>query len=417
MNIFWVSLGVVFMSGSAAVVGNFTYLRKRALIGDAISHAILPGVCLAFLLFQSKAPLVLLGGAVLSGLIALFVIEKLVDKTRLKADAAMALVLSSFYGLGILLLTAIQQSGNAAQAGLDQFLFGKAAAMNAVDVQTFGLFSILLLLIVASLFYAFRMLVFDRDYAAARGINVKVLEGTLSLLTVVAIALGIQAVGVVLMAALLIAPAAAARFWTYDLKWMIVLSAVLAIFSGLVGVWISYLLPRMPTGPWIVSVLSVLSIGSVLLGTRKGMIARTIRLKRHRRKMLHENILKCFYQLGEKKKDFKQRWDLQQLSERRYIPLPKLKRGIRYLLRKNLIISDQGRYFLAKTGFEEGRRIVRIHRLWELYLTTYMQLPADHVHEDAEAIEHIITPELERELAHRLKHPDIDPHASPIPYE
>ncbi|MEN7546419.1 iron chelate uptake ABC transporter family permease subunit [Rapidithrix thailandica] len=416
-NVRWVLLAVVLMSASSGVVGTFTFLRKRALIGDAISHAILPGICLAFMLAQTKNPFFLLLGAFTTGWLGLFCIDMITARTKLKPDAALGLVLSVFYGFGVLLLSIIQNSGNAAQSGLDKFLFGKAAAMVQEDVMVFGLFSLVLISVVIYFFKAFTLITFDREYAGTIGIPVKRMELLISVLTVFAIAIGIQAVGVILMAALLITPAAAARYWTENLKWMIFLSAVFAIFAGMMGTFISYTLPKMPTGPWIVTVLSLLTVFSVLLGKKRGILYELQTQNRVKKQILGENILKCLYHLGETDDAYQRYRAFDLIQDTRSIPTRDLKRGLIILQKKNLVTVTGKEVALTPSGVEEGRRVTKIHRLWEIYLTKHMQLPSDHVHEDAEAIEHIITPELERELEKQLEYPLVDPHASPVPYK
>ncbi|MEM7511692.1 MAG: iron chelate uptake ABC transporter family permease subunit [Bacteroidota bacterium] len=415
-NAAWVLLGMICICVSSALIGCFTFLKKQSLAGDAIAHAILPGVCLAFMWFETKSPFVLLGGAVVSGWLGMVGINQIQRYTRLKSDAALALILSVFYGLGILLLTVIQRSGNAAQSGLDKFLFGKAASMVKEDVQIFLGFSLLIMVVVLLSYKPLKLVIFDPDFARAIGVNVKVWDFLVSFLTVIAIALGVQAVGVVLMSALLIAPATAARYWTRKLSVMLVLAALFAAIGGVIGAYISYTIPRMPTGPWVVAILSFLAIFSVLIGLENGYIRRLTKNYSHSRKMLEENILKCMYHLGEPNENFLQPYSLTQLQERRYIETARLEVGIRRLKRKGWVKRNDGGVFLTEVGLEEGRRVVRIHRLWEVYLSTYMQLPADHVHDNAEAMEHVITPEIERELEHQLAYPTKDPHASPIPY-
>ncbi len=216
-NVRTVVLGSMLLGASAAIVGCFTFLRKRALVGDAVAHSILPGVCVAYMLSGQKSPFILLAGAVTAGWLSLLAMDFIVQRTKLKTDTAIGLVLSVFFGLGILLLTHIQHSGSAGQAGLDKFLFGKAASMTRQDVLVFGATATVLLLIVLALFKEFKLVSFDPDYARSVGLPVRSLEFTLATITVLAVAVGIQAVGVVLMAALLITPAAAARFWTCDL--------------------------------------------------------------------------------------------------------------------------------------------------------------------------------------------------------
>jgi len=416
-NVRWVVGAMILICASASTVGCFTFLRKRALIGDAVAHAILPGICLAFIFAQTKNPLFLLIGATLSGWLSIWLIDLIVAHSKIKTDAALALILSVFYGIGILLLTVIQNSGNAAQSGLDKFLFGSAAAMDLQDVIVFAVFSLLLLLIVFALFLQFRLITFDRDFALVRGFPVKRLEFLLSLLTVLAIAIGIQAVGVVLMAAFLITPAAAARYWTHRLSVMIVLAICFAVGSGLAGTYISYVIPRMPTGPWIVTVLTIFTFISVMLGIQRGVAYSLLKQRKNRRKMLRENVLKCLYHLGEEDGNFQRLRSRETTLEKRYFVPEKLDWGIRQLVRQGLVSRENGQSRLTPEGIKAGARITRIHRLWELYLTQYMKLSADHVHEDAEAIEHIITPELERELESQLDYPALDPHDRPITYQ
>ena len=416
-NVRWVVLGIMVMSAASAVVGVFAYLRKRALVGDAVSHAILPGICLAFLLTEVKNPWVLLVGAFLSGYLSLGVINLISKQSRIKPDTAIALILSVFYGIGILLLTSIQNSGNANQSGLDKFLFGKAAALVYEDVIVFSSFGILLIFVVILLFTPFKIMAFDRDFAKSSGLPVNTLDAVLSIMTVLAITIGIQTVGVVLMAALLITPAASARYWTHNLSIMILLAAVIGALSGVLGAFVSYRWSRMPTGPWVVTFLSMIAIFSVLFGFRKGVWAKIRQLQQNRTKMLEENLLKCFYHLGEQNTSFRGARKVENLLKRRLFVPNQLKKGLGRLVKKNLLEKLPEGYALTELGVSEGRRVTKIHRLWELYLTKHLHLASDHVHEDAEAIEHIITPEIEKELEVHLNFPVEDPHKTPIPYK
>ncbi|MEH0155913.1 iron chelate uptake ABC transporter family permease subunit [Limibacter armeniacum] len=414
-NVRWVVLAMMLICGSAAVVGCFAFLRKRSLVGDAVSHAILPGICLAFMLAQTKHPVVLMFGAVSVGLFSLWLIDFITDKSKIKPDAALALVMSVFYGIGILLMTSIQASGNAAQSGLDKFLFGKAAAMMQEDVIAYGVFSLVLLAIVLLFFKSFSLIIFDREHAQVIGLPVKQLESLMALLTVFAIAIGIQAVGVVLMSALLITPAAAARYWTHNLKVMLVLAAFFAVLSGIGGAYISYTIPKMPTGPWIVVLLTFMTIISVLFGAKKGVWFKSIENRRMTSRMVEENILKILYMFGEKEDAFDKQYSIAQLKSKRKFNLFKFKTALKRLESKGAIQRNGNQVSLTAEGIEKGKRVTRLHRLWELYLTKYLNLPADHVHEEAEAMEHLITPELEKELEKELDYPHVDPHDSPIP--
>jgi manganese/zinc/iron transport system permease protein len=416
-NVRMVTLGAMLLGASAAIVGCFTFVRKRALVGDAIAHSVLPGVCLAFMISGDKKPLVLLLGAVIAGWISLLVMDAMVNLSKLKTDTAIGAVLSVFFGLGILLLTAIQHSGSANQAGLDKFLFGKAASMTGDDVMIFGSVAVLLLGITGLLFRPFTYVAFDRDFAHTTGLPVRLIEFVLATITVLAVAVGIQAVGVVLMAALLITPAAAARFWTNRLPRMVLLAAIFGIAAGYFGAGVSYLAPSMPTGPWIVMLLSAVALVSVIFAPKQGIGARRRMQRANARKILAENILKAFFKL-EAHEDSGQPLAFEQLRAVRGFRRPELRRGLKRLRRAGLVtpIATQ-QWQLTPAGINQSRRVVRLHRLWELYLNRRLQQAPDHVHNSAEAIEHILTPEVEAALLAELGHPLTDPHESPIPYD
>ncbi|MDX5420097.1 MAG: metal ABC transporter permease [Hymenobacteraceae bacterium] len=414
-NVRYVTLGSMLLAGSSAVVGCFTLLRKRALVGDAVAHSVLPGVCLAFILSGTKNPFILLIGAFITGWLSLVFIDFVTARSRIKEDTAIGLVLSVFFGIGILLLTAIQHSGNAAQSGLDKFLFGKAASLVGEDLIAFSIVALMLLAATVVFYKELKLLCFDETYAKTIGFPVRALELLLTTLTVLAVVVGIQAVGVVLMAAMLITPAAAARFWTDRLGVMLVLAAIMGASSGVAGAFVSYTAPAMPTGPWIVLIISMIAILSFALAPGKGWIARIARRRRNKKLILEENLLKLMYQLGEEKQNFSSSRTFQELLERRAIPPKDAKYGLAKLKAQGYLIKDRNGWLLTPEGISRGRRVVRLHRLWELYLTQYLHLASDHVHEDAETIEHIITPELEQRLLEELNYPQLDPHSTVIP--
>lgn len=416
-NVISVILGVIIIGTTASVIGCFALLRKQSLIGDAIAHSLLPGICLAFMLFQTKNMFILLIGAAITGWLSLLLIDLITTKSKIKSDTAISLVLSVFFGVGIMLLTSIQKSGNAAQSGLDHFLFGKAASIVWDDVKVFAIVGIIILLTIMVLYKELKVLSFDRDFAQSIGLPVRTLEIILATITVFSVAIGIQAVGVVLMAALLITPAAAARYWTNSLSVMIGIAVLIAILSGIFGAWASLSLPKMPTGPWIVIAATGFTFLSILFAPKKGWLTLFLRKRNVNRKILHENILKLFYHLGESDKDYYAVRNLDNLIERRELPKPDLIKGINYLVKKDMLLETESGFKLSKIGIVEGQRITRLHRLWELYLSKYLHIAPDHVHDDAEAIEHIITPEIEQKLLKILDKPIMDPHNVAIPYK
>ena len=414
-NFRFVVLGTLVLGASAAMVGTFSFLRKRSLVGDAIAHSILPGVCIAFMLSGTKNPFYLIIGAFITGLLAVFLIDNITKHSKISVDTSIGLVLSVLFGIGILLLTSIQNSGNAQQAGLDKFLFGQAASLTQFDIMVFSGVGLLLILVVVLFFKEFKILCFNPDYAKVIGLPVNFLEFLLSSITVLAVAVGIQAVGLVLMAALLITPAAGARFWTDNITVMVILSTVFGAISGVAGTFVSYVAPSMPTGPWVVMCLSVLAVISIWFAPKKGLLSRYKRQRAIRKKMLLENVLKAFYHTGEEHEDFSEGRTFEELGNKSHILEMELLKGLNHLKNDNLVRRNQEQWFITSKGLSESIRVVRLHRLWEMYLNQRLNLEPDHVHNDAEAIEHIITPEIEMMLEKELDYPKIDPHQSKIP--
>ncbi len=415
-NIKYVLAGMVLLSVSLSLVGTFSFLRKQSLLGDAVAHAILPGICLAFMVSGSKNLFVLMVGAVLAGLVSLLAMNFIKNHSKIKSDAAVGLVMSVFFGFGILLLTYIQQQENASQTGLDKFLFGKSAAIIDDDLWALGIVSVVLIAVIGLCFKAFQVISFDKQFSQAIGLPVGMLEFLLSTITVLAIAVGIQAVGVVLIASLLITPSLSARFWTNNLPKMMALGVVFAIFSSWIGCFISFVSPAMPTGPWIVVVLSGFVFGSMLFAPKNGLISKMMVQHANQDKILQENILKLFYKIGEQHNDFLTHRSKESLMASRSFTDYEWSKGIKKLIQNGSIINQQNGFLLTKQGLAQGKRIVKLHRLWELYLNQKLRMPADHVHNDAESLEHLITPELETLLEKELNFPDKDPHNKQIPY-
>jgi manganese/zinc/iron transport system permease protein len=415
-HLLMVCLGVMLIGGGAAIVGTFTFVRKRALLGDAIAHAVLPGVVVAFIVTGDKHPFWLLLGAVGSGLLSLWYMDFITNNSKIKPDAAIGAVLSLFFGLGILLLTAIQGRGDAQQAGLDKFLFGKAASLSRQDVMVFAGTTLLVIGVTLVLFRRYVAVAFDREYALSTGMPVKLLEFSLSVLTVLTVATGIQAVGVVLMAALLITPAAAARFWTNRMGMLTALSALFGIVAALGGALISYTAPGMPTGPWIVVLLSLIALISVLVAPEQGILARHRLNRMNVRKIQQENMLKAFYMAAERSgRDTFTALELREIRDFEGVDTGKI---LRQLQRKGLLNKPSAlEWQLSAAGTLESRRVVRLHRLWELYLSHRMGMEDDHIHDSAEAMEHLLTPAVEQQLLEELSYPLKDPHDSPIPYD
>jgi len=266
-----VALGSALLGVVSGVLGCFAVLRRQGLLGDALAHAALPGIGLAFLLTGLKAPIVLMTGAALAGWLGALLLLYIVRRTPLGEDAALGIILSVFFGFGIVLLTFIQRTGDANQAGLDKYLFGQAATLVWENVLTMGVLGALALAVVGVLYKEFKLITFDPGFAASLGFGTRWLSVLLTSLIVVAIVIGLQTVGVVLMAAMLVGPAAAARQWTNRLSRMMALAAVFGAAAGVSGALISISESRIPTGPMIILSLTVIVLFSLVFGSARGL--------------------------------------------------------------------------------------------------------------------------------------------------
>lgn len=277
-----VALGGMLLGIVAGVLGAFAVLRKQALLGDTLSHAALPGICIAFMLTGSRESLVLLIGAGLAGWIGTLIFLRTIKSTKLSEDTMLGVVLSIFFGVGILLLTFIQQTNNANQAGLDKYLFGQAASLIGKDVRTFAILGLGALAVVYLFYKEFKLLSFDTEFAASLGLPVRRLDIMLTSLLVIAVMIGLQTVGVVLMAAMIIGPGTAARQWTDNLRTMLWLSGLFGGIAGLTGAVISVQASRLPTGPMIILALTVVVGISLFFAPKHGLVADWLRQRNRR---------------------------------------------------------------------------------------------------------------------------------------
>ena len=408
-----VIMGIAIIGAVSGVVGTFSFLRKKTLIADAISHSVLPGICLGFMFAGTKDPIVLLTGALVIGWISVWLIDYLSSTTKLSADTAIALVSTLFFAIGSVLLSVISKSQNTEQTGLKNFLFGKAATMTTFDIQVFIVVSIAIFVVVILFFKPFQLVCFNHAFAKSIGVKVKRMEFLLSTLTVMTVAIGIQAVGVVLMSALLIAPAASARYWTNRLPIMIFLAALFGTFSSVIGVMLSTMKNNMPTGPWIVFSLFTFTLFTLLFAPHKGWFSIKRRNLSNHKKITEENLLKTFYQL---KEEGNTAVSFRDFLEKRAVDTHSLVRDVRRMVKHGFLVEKDKTFSLTESGNKEAARVLRSHRLWELYLTKRMNFKNDHIHGTAETIEHLITPEIEQLLLKELDFPTSDPHNKEIPY-
>ena len=414
-NVVWVLSGAILLGSSTGVLGSFLFFRKRSLIGDALAHAALPGVMSAFILFQTRDPLVILSGAIISCFIGFFFIDYMVKHTKIKEDSALAIVLSLFFAIGIFELTYIQKLEVASKSGLDKILFGQAAALVQADVIILGIAALLSLAIVALFYDKLRLITLDRQFAQSLGMNVTFYELLLTFSIVLSVVIGLQIFGVVLMAAALLFPVAAGRYWSDSLPCILLLCAIFGALSGAASANISYLAPQMPTGPWMVVMSSIIFFISMCFAPNRGALMRYIRIKNQANRSNDENLLRTFYVIGERGNSFTQLLAPEQVLSVRNMGVKVLRQSINRMLKKHMIERENMCYRLTDKGLNEAKKITRYHRLWELYLTQRANISPNLVHESAEDVEHMLTPELERRISEELGYPEQDPHGQIIP--
>lgn len=409
-----VVIGVSVLGAAAGVIGGFMLLRKQSLLGDALAHATLPGIAIAFMVMvawggNGKWMPGLLTGAVISGLAGVGLILLIQSMTRLKEDTALGIVLSVFFGFGAALMGIVQQMHTGSAAGLETFIYGRTAAMLASDARLIVYVAVIVTLVCVLLFKELKLLSFDRQFAATQGWPVLGLDMLVMGLVTAVTVIGLQAVGLILIIALLIIPAAAARFWTHRLSIMLILSAVIGGLSGWIGASISGLQPRMPAGAIIVLVATGGFVISLFCGPARGVLARWIRVQQLNRKIARQHLLRAAYELIESGQAItaegqRPRIRVDDLLTMRSWTRRSLMRLIHRLDRKELLtLLPEETIELTDAGMVEARRVVRDHRLWELYLITHADVAPSHVDRGADMIEHVLGNEMVAQLEQLLE--------------
>lgn len=383
-----VMLGAALLGLAGGLVGACALLRKRSLSVDALSHATLPGLALAFLVahWLGIAPnsALLLSGAAGTGLLAMWCIELIRRSTRLHEDAAIGMALSVFFGAGVVLLSVIQSTGGA-QGGLKSFVYGQAASMRADEVAITGAIALLALLATITFQKELALVAFDEAFARVGGWRVSTLDGLLlALITLVTVA-GLRSVGAILVVAMLIIPPAAARFWTERASRLLWLSAAIGATCAYVGVAISALVPRAPTGPLIVLSAGAAFLVSLAFAPRRGIIAAAVRRARLSLQVAQDHALRRLLHSETSHTRFRCRWCLFLL-----------------LRLRGLVRIEDGSPALSPAGAARATRVERNHRLWTQYLISRADVAPSHVDWSVDQVEHVLSPELIRELEGEL---------------
>jgi manganese/zinc/iron transport system permease protein len=416
-NTWLVVVSTALLGVASGLVGSFLLLRKRSLMGDALSHATLPGIAVAFAVMVAaggtgKSLPGLLAGATASGVLGVLVMLAVRNTTRLRDDVAMGLVLSVFFGAGVALLRMVQSMPQASAAGLEGFIYGKTASMVMGDFVLISGVALVATLASVALLKEFTLLCFDEAFASAQGWPTLALDVLLLGLVTAVTVVGLQSVGLILVIAFLITPPAAARFWTHRLSTMMLLSAAIGAASGWAGASASALFPRLPAGAVIVLAAAVLFLASMLVAPARGVLPRWLRHRRLRRKANRQHLLRAAYEIleaearrrGPQEPVVNAPFARRELLAKRTWSPRELGRIVRAEAGMGHVgPAGPGRLRLTEEGFGEAARVTRNHRLWEVYLVTHADIAPSHVDRDADMVEHVLESDMVRKLEEALR--------------
>jgi manganese/zinc/iron transport system permease protein len=358
-----VALGALVLGGVAGVLGTFAVLPGRSMVGDALAHAALPGVCVAFLVTGAKDAGSLLAGAAIAGLIGAALILTIERGGRLRSDAAIGVVLASFFAVGIVLLTAIANTNDADQAGLERYLFGQAAGLSERDVRITAGLGLAAVAVVVAGFRPLKTALFDREFAGSAGLPVRAIDYLTLALLVVAVVIGVRMVGAILMVAMLVVPPVVARQLTGRLALLLPLAAVVGAGVGVGGALLSAK-GKVPTGPVIVLLGFAAVVLAILLAPGRGIAWRGRRLARERRRALAEGVLLDLETAlhGGPPPTEDQLLELGGRSRRA------LRRGLRDLDGAGMLARDGARLLLTERGAAAAHAQIERRRLWSAWL-------------------------------------------------
>jgi manganese/zinc/iron transport system permease protein len=416
--------GTLFMCIASSLIGVFLFLKKKTLLSESLSHATYPGIVIGSIVFGLFFPgleewsfLPIFLGALCSSLFASKMTHFLQEKQKMSPDSALCFVLALFFGIGIVATSFMQMILPSSLVQIQTLLFGQSATMVDKHIYLYGFLTVLVSVIFYLVFHPLQALSFDRLFSESIGLKVKWLERVLLGLLLFSLILGIRSVGVVLMSGMVIAPAVAARQFTNHLHKMLFLAAFFGALSGILGNILSVLGTialssetkslSLPTGPMIVLVSGFFAFLSLLFAPERGLVFRKMRVGTFHLRCLEENILKGIWKKGSfSKSSLLSFFGISSLA---------LWLALRRLVKQGWIVKEKSMYRLTADGNRKAASIVRLHRLWELYLADTLKLHSGKVHKTAEEMEHIITPDIEERLTRLLSNPTKDPHQQPIP--
>lgn len=403
---------------ASSLIGVLIFLKKRSLLSETLSHSTYPGVTLALMIagffsIREVNAFLVLSGAFAAALLGFAALNYL-EKRGVKEDAALTFVLASFFGIGVTLSSFIQSQFPHSWRNVHAYLYGQVATLTDFYIFFYAGLALIVVLAIFLFFKELQMFLFDRNFAITAKNIMQRMELLFVFLVVIAVVIGMRSVGLILISAMLIAPAIFARAFTDNLKTMFVLAGGLGLFSAMTGNILaltlsSYYKISFPTGPTIVLIASVFSVYALLFAPKRGLVFRYFRILNFQFESLKENLLKALWRTVEKKSSFT---DLKQITgaSKIFVFFALLK-----LCRKKAVIKENGIYQLTALGQKAGAKIIRLHRLWEVYLVEYLGVHTEKVHKSAEEIEHILNHDLEKALIELLDDPRCDPHNQPIP--
>ena len=393
--------GTTFLGIAAGVIGTFALLRNRALMGDALAHSALPGLGVAFILggvlcIGGRELWFLLLGATISGVLGVLCVQILSRYSRLNEDTAIGAVLSCFFGAGVVLMSIIQSLGTGEEGGLNHFIYGQTAAMRLSDAYLTLAVAGCVLISTLLLTKEFRLVSFDHAFAVSDGWPVSKIDLLMMALVVAVTVVGLQAVGLLLIIALLVIPPAAARFWTDRLSSMLVISAIIGGLSGYLGSAISALYPKMPTGAVIVLVAGAIFFVSFIFAPSRGLFSTLLANFKLSLRISEDHFLRELYEGLEisNQDQFKINNLTKSANKKWLIGLMKFKG----------FIEEKNDFFVfLPKGLEHAKAKVRNHRLWEEYLVTFADMPISHVDYSADLVEHLLPNDIVEKLEKSLR--------------
>lgn len=408
--------GSVLVGITGGLLGSFVIMRRMALFGDMLGHAVLPGVAIGFIVAGRKSTGAMLLGALGAGLAAAALTRAIRAWSRVKEDAALGISLSFFYALGVWLLYWITRTPelSAEASGLDQYLFGNPAVINPPDLWALGITSAIVVGLVWGGYKELLASTFDPSFAASIGLGRHWADAILLTLLSIVIVVSIKILGVVLVAAMLVIPGATAYLLTDRFRRFTILSSILGATAGFAGTYLSVVF-RVGTGPAIVCVSFGFLLAVFVAAPSHGLLGRWVRHRRLRLRTARENLLASVYRLEERGEAGSDAVPLEKLAAARGETLDFTRLEARKLRGSGWGHVRGDTLSLTAKGRRRAHEVVRIHRLWELFLSREASLPEDHVHPPAEEIEHYLDEDSIGELERLLDHPAVDPHGREIP--